>query len=293
MYVEKPLGISIEQNKALRPAVHAHGAIFQYGTQQRSFNTHCAFACELVRNGRIGKVQAIEVVAPNGATGGSTKEVPVPPGFDYDMWLGPAPKAPYTNNRCGNWMGTYSIYDYSIGFLGGWGASAGHCPLGLPADSRRICRHGRGPRRGTVQHGRRLGSARPLRQRRTVHVQDGRRQDEIRRHQGLGSGVAGTISAEPASLLSVKIKPDEIHLLQGNDHYPPSKIPFQSNPKMNTKAMSRMLGERKMTIACAGPASFGPRCEGTPRRSRLRSRQEMTTEVSARTVVDCAGPIHS
>jgi predicted dehydrogenase len=70
VYCEKPLGISIEQNKVLREAVHRHGAIFQYGTQQRSFSAHCGFACELVRNGYIGEVQAVHVVAPNGARGG-------------------------------------------------------------------------------------------------------------------------------------------------------------------------------------------------------------------------------
>ena len=37
------------------------------------------------------------------------------------MWLGPAPKAPFTNSRC-NPPGTYWIYDYSIGYLAGWGA---------------------------------------------------------------------------------------------------------------------------------------------------------------------------
>ncbi|MCX6910688.1 MAG: Gfo/Idh/MocA family oxidoreductase, partial [Verrucomicrobia bacterium] len=51
VYVEKPLGISMEHNKATRETVHLHGAVFQYGTQQRSFSQHCGFACELVRNG--------------------------------------------------------------------------------------------------------------------------------------------------------------------------------------------------------------------------------------------------
>jgi glucose-fructose oxidoreductase len=119
-YVEKPLGISIEQDLFCRKVFHEQKRIFQYGTQQRSSN-HCRFGCELVRNGRIGKLEAIEVVAPNGGKGGSTVEAPVPPGFDYDMWLGPAPKAPFTADRC-HPQGTYWIYDYSIGYLGGWGA---------------------------------------------------------------------------------------------------------------------------------------------------------------------------
>ena len=53
--------------------------------------------------------------------GGSIDEAPVPAGFDYDMWLGPAPKVPYTVDRCKP-QGTYWIYDQSIGYLAGWGA---------------------------------------------------------------------------------------------------------------------------------------------------------------------------
>ena len=120
VYLEKPLGLTIAQDLACRKVFREHNRVFQYGTMQRSM-AHCHFGCELVRSGRIGKVQTIEVVAPNGGAGGSTREVPVPPGFDYDMWLGPAPKTPYTNSRCGK-MGTYWFYDSSIGFLAGWGA---------------------------------------------------------------------------------------------------------------------------------------------------------------------------
>jgi predicted dehydrogenase len=59
VYVEKPLGISVNQNMAVRSAVHRHRSIFQYGTRQRCFNTRCAFACELVRNGYLGKIREI------------------------------------------------------------------------------------------------------------------------------------------------------------------------------------------------------------------------------------------
>ena len=121
VYVEKPLGISIEHNKALREAVHLYGRIFQYGTQQRSFNQHCGFACELLRNGYLGELKAIHVVAPNGTTGGRTTPEPVPEGIDYNLWLGPAPYAPYTHDRVLD-VGRWFIYDYAIGFLGGWGA---------------------------------------------------------------------------------------------------------------------------------------------------------------------------
>lgn len=119
-YVEKPLGLTIKQNLACRRVFAEKKRVFQYGTQQRS-SAHCRFGCELVRSGRIGKVHTMEVVAPDGGEGGSTEEAPVPPVLDYPMWIGPAPMAPYTKDRCVT-PGTYFIYDYSIGYLAGWGA---------------------------------------------------------------------------------------------------------------------------------------------------------------------------
>jgi hypothetical protein len=119
-YVEKPLGLSIEQDLACLEAFAKAKKVFQYGTQQRSM-PHCRLGCELVRRGAIGKIRKIEVDCPNGSQGGSTAEVPVPKGLDYDMWLGPAPVTPYTVDRCTP-PGTYWVYDQSIGYLGGWGA---------------------------------------------------------------------------------------------------------------------------------------------------------------------------
>jgi glucose-fructose oxidoreductase len=120
VYGEKPLGLTIEQDLACQKVFAETGRIFQYGTQQRSA-PNFRFGCELVRSGRIGKVHTIEVIAPDGSAGGSTQEIPVPPTLNYDMWLGPAPEAPYTADRCKN-PGHFFIHDYSIGYLGGWGA---------------------------------------------------------------------------------------------------------------------------------------------------------------------------
>lgn len=120
VYVEKPLGLTIEQNLACQKLLAETGRVFQYGTQQRSI-PHCFKGCELVRRGAIGKVVAIEVDAPNGGSGGATSEAPVPDSLDYDMWLGPAPRVPFTTDRCKP-PGTYWVYDQSIGYLAGWGA---------------------------------------------------------------------------------------------------------------------------------------------------------------------------
>jgi predicted dehydrogenase len=100
--------------------VDEYERIFQYGAQQRSI-THVRLGIELVLNGHIGEVKEVYVWAPHGFSGGNPNEAPVPEGFDYDMWLGPAPEAPFCNDRVSN-HGAWFIYDYAIGFIAGWGA---------------------------------------------------------------------------------------------------------------------------------------------------------------------------
>jgi len=219
VYVEKPLGVSIEHDKALRAAVHTHGSIFQYGTQQRSFNTHCAFACELVRNGYVGELKAIHILAPDGATGGNPAPQPVPEGLDYDLWLGPAPLAPYTHDRViggGRWY----IYDYALGFIAGWGAH----PLdiahwGYPHIPVEYHGTGRIPAEGLFDtivdwdvRGRYANGM-------EFTMKTGTDATRFVGTNGWVTASRGGIRAEPAALLKVKIKPDEVHLLQDNNHY--------------------------------------------------------------------------
>lgn len=123
IYLEKPLALTFAEGQALRRAVQDKKRIFQFGTQQRSSRMFW-LACELVRNGLIGKLQHINVWAPGSTPGGSTKVVPVPPGLNYDFWLGQAPFKPYTENLCsadGNKKTWWFNYDYAIGFISGWG----------------------------------------------------------------------------------------------------------------------------------------------------------------------------
>ena len=119
MYIEKPLAANIGEGQALRDAVRRYGRVFQFGTQQRS-DRNFRFSCELVRNGRIGELKTIKVGAPASGACGIEPAMPVQPGFDYDMWLGPAPWSPYTEKRCQTpfW---YFISDYTMGFISGWG----------------------------------------------------------------------------------------------------------------------------------------------------------------------------
>jgi len=119
IYVEKPLGLSIEQDKALRRAVQRYGRVFQFGTQERS-SWSTREACQIVRNGWIGKVRRILVGTRYSRSAPNFPPMPVPEWLDYDLWLGPAPWAPYTDNRVSNgyW---FHISDYSLGFIAGCG----------------------------------------------------------------------------------------------------------------------------------------------------------------------------
>ena len=102
IYCEKPLSLNVRQGQAMIKAVRAHKRILQTGSHYRSSPAN-RFACELIRNGRIGKVQRIIArVAENNAVdpGPGWQPMPVPEGFDYEMWLGPAPKVPYHKDRC-------------------------------------------------------------------------------------------------------------------------------------------------------------------------------------------------
>jgi predicted dehydrogenase len=123
VYVEKPLGLSVAEDQALRTALREHKRIFQFGTQQRS-SANFRRACELVRSGRIGRLKHINVWSIASVPGGSTEPAPVPPGLDYDRWLGPAPFKPYREHLCdaaGPTKTWWFISDYALGFIAGWG----------------------------------------------------------------------------------------------------------------------------------------------------------------------------
>jgi len=119
VYLEKPMALSLAQDQALRTAVHRHGRVFQFGTQQRS-ERNFRFACELAQSGRLGKLHTINVWSPGSSQGGDPKPVPAPEWIDYERWLGPAPYTPYTKDRCSNKLWWF-ISDYALGFIAGWG----------------------------------------------------------------------------------------------------------------------------------------------------------------------------
>ena len=102
IYCEKPLSLCIRQGQQMVKAVRQYKRVLQTGSMQRS-SPHCRFACELARNGYLGDIKQIFTdVAKNNFAGPGPgwKPMPVPDGFDYETWLGPAPKAPYHEDRC-------------------------------------------------------------------------------------------------------------------------------------------------------------------------------------------------
>lgn len=123
MYCEKPLGVSVEQCRIIRDAVRGGKRVFQTGTWQRSLKDF-QHACTLARNGYVGNIHTIEVSAPGAhyrpKYTGSLDPQPVPEGFDWNMWRGPAPDKPYNLGRV-EWPDWYLIWDYCVGFIANWG----------------------------------------------------------------------------------------------------------------------------------------------------------------------------
>ncbi|MBN2375991.1 MAG: Gfo/Idh/MocA family oxidoreductase [Sedimentisphaerales bacterium] len=129
VYGEKPLALTIAQGRLMCETVQRYRCVWQTGSWQRS-TAHFRRVCELVRNGRIGKLQRVEVgigegFRPMGSRGPIYQiepqpVMPVPEGFDYERWLGPAPQKPYTEKRC-HWNFRW-ILDYSGGQVTDWGA---------------------------------------------------------------------------------------------------------------------------------------------------------------------------
>jgi predicted dehydrogenase len=246
VYVEKPLSTSVSWDKAMRETVQRYGAVFQYGTQQRS-DSRFRFACELVRNGYLGALERIEAWCPGMSApgwyentskgGGSTEEISVPDGLDYDMWIGPAPMRPYTKDRCTQW-GAYHVYDNALGFIAGWGVH----PLDIAQwgnDTERTVPlkyegTGRIPAEGlfdTISDWDVLCSYGNGVKLRFMNARTAKEVVSYRPYQDHGTtffgsegwvsvdrGNPGILASDP-ELLKVKLKPEEIHLYQSDDHY--------------------------------------------------------------------------
>jgi len=98
IYVQKPLGMTIAEGRLVSDVVRARKRVLQIGSQQRS-TAQFHRACELSRNGVIGKLKSIRIGLPIDPAGGNSAETPVPATLNYDTWLGCTPRAPYTEDR--------------------------------------------------------------------------------------------------------------------------------------------------------------------------------------------------
>jgi len=119
VYVEKPLTLTIDEGKILRKVVQETGRVVQVGSWQRSdhrFRT----AVEMVRQGRIGKLQRVEIILGKNLKGGPFPTMPVPTNLNWDLWQGQTADVPYIEQRCHYTFRWW--HEYSGGQMTDWGA---------------------------------------------------------------------------------------------------------------------------------------------------------------------------
>ena len=126
IYCEKPLSLTIHEARAMVQAARKNQRVFQTGSMQRS-SSEFRKACELVRNGRIGKVKQVIVDVGGPSRPCDLPEETIEPGLDWDLWLGPAPIRPYNSvlsprgvhKHFPDWR---NYREYSGGMMTDWGA---------------------------------------------------------------------------------------------------------------------------------------------------------------------------
>ncbi|MBK8975831.1 MAG: Gfo/Idh/MocA family oxidoreductase [Planctomycetes bacterium] len=229
IYVQKPLTYSLVAGQKLVRAVRDHGVVLQTGSQQRS-DARFRQACELVRNGRVGKLQRIDVSLPPDKGRGDPTEAPVPEQLDYDMWLGPTPVLPYAEHRVHPQQGYgrpgwLQIDRYCRGMITGWGSHMND-----------IAQWGHGSDRDSGIVSIRATAEFPDRGLFDVHTTfraEARYADGVELVQQTGdpAGVRftgsdgwifvrrGGIEADPKTILDETIGDGELHLEVSDDHY--------------------------------------------------------------------------
>ncbi len=229
MYCEKPLGVSVVEGQAIRDAMRRYGRVFQTGTQQRS-DRKFRFACELAINGYVGKIHTVNVAAPGPEYKRTyqkpTTEEPIPDGLDYDMYIGPAPMKPYNGGRLA-WPDWYLIWDYCAGFSVNWGVH--HLDIanwGCPAVADepfevkgKASYRNDGLTDNINDWQAEFNYVSGLRMSFSDTGHPNKQGCQFEGDKGWVHVNRGGIWAEPASLLDVKIKPDEVHLHESNNHH--------------------------------------------------------------------------
>lgn len=217
IYCEKPLSLTIREAREMVKAVRKYKRVFQTGSQQRC-DANFRRACELVRSGRIGKVRTVHVGVGGPSVDCDLPEEPVPPGLDWNFWLGPAPYRGYNKEICP--PGVYDFFpqwrrykDYSGGGMTDMGAH--HFDIaqwGLGMDHT-------GPVEIIPPDGKEYKTL-------TYKYANG----VVMYHGGangiLFTGTKGKIEvnrgyfkAEPESVAKEPLGPGDVHLYRSNDHY--------------------------------------------------------------------------
>jgi len=260
IFLQKPLTLTIQEGRVLSDTVRRYGRIFQVGSQQRS-DSRFRLACELVRNGRIGKLHTVKVGFGTDPPMTPQPTMPVPEWLDYDMWLGPAPWATYTEERVHpekgyDRPGWLCISDYGSGMITGWGSHHNDiAQWGMGAEYTgpvEIEGQAEYPKDGlwdvhgafrieyTYANGIKLLCA------------DTRKNKPGVLFEGADGWVyvdRGLIDAQPKSLLTSTIKPDEIHLYESNNH----KANFLECIKSRAETIAPVeVGHRSCTVCLLG-----------------------------------------
>lgn len=224
VYVEKPLSLTIAGGRLLVDTAKETGRIVQTGSQQRS-SAEFRRACELVRNHALGTLESVEVSLPPNNVESPTdiEPVPVPPEFDHDMWLGPAPYREYHPSLCH--YNFRFISDYSGGQMTNWGAhhlDIVQWALGMdewgPVEVTGSGEfHPAGPfdTAIAVDLTYRYEGGLPVH----CHTVDGVRGVEFRGSRGVLRVGRGRLEAEPESILQRPRRPGDVELYRSDNHY--------------------------------------------------------------------------
>lgn len=217
VYCEKPMTLTVREARAIVNACERYSCLFQTGSQQRS-DSLFRLACELVRNGRIGKVQSIYINVGGPAQECDLPPEPVPDVLDWDLWLGPSPYRPYNailsppepDKEFPRWR---QYWDYSGGGMTDWGAhhyDIAQWALGMDESGPVEIHPPDGKDFKTLTYRYANGIL--------MFHGGGEKGVDIRGETGRIVVDRGFLRTEPASLARETIGPGEIHLYESSNH---------------------------------------------------------------------------
>lgn len=119
VYVEKPIGHTINEGRAMVQAARTHGKVVQVGTHRR-VSPHNVSGMHFLKSGQAGRIGSVRAfVHYGGGAGQITPDSEIPDGLDWDMWCGPSPLVPY-NERI-HPRGFRQFLHFANGQIGDWG----------------------------------------------------------------------------------------------------------------------------------------------------------------------------